>query len=68
MSLLRGIICAGCRSAFTREEWAALSIVDTLTSRELGLYVLGWEAARVIEIRACATCGRCIARATARAA
>jgi hypothetical protein len=68
MSPLREVICAGCRSAFTRDEWAALSIVNTLTRRELELYVLAWEDARVIEVRACATCGRCIARATARAA
>jgi RNA polymerase subunit RPABC4/transcription elongation factor Spt4 len=62
------IVCAGCRSAYSRGEWLGLSIVDTLTSRELRPYVLAWEEVRVIEVRACATCGRSMARATTRAA
>jgi hypothetical protein len=61
-------VCGGCRSGYSQGEWLALSIVDTLTSRELLHCVIAWEAARVIEVRACATCGRSMARATTRAA
>jgi hypothetical protein len=68
MTPFRDVVCAGCRSGYSRGEWLALSIVDTLTSRELSHYVIAWEDARVIEVRACATCGRSMARATTRAA
>lgn len=57
------VVCAGCRCAYSPPAWRALSIVSTLTSRELHAYVVAWEDSRVIEVRACAKCGRSMARA-----
>jgi hypothetical protein len=68
MSAFYEVVCAGCRRAYSRGEWLGLSIVDTLTSREVRPYVLAWKQGRVIEVRACSACGRAMARATTCAA
>jgi hypothetical protein len=57
------IVCVGCRSVYSPGEWLALSILDTLTSRELQRYLIAWEDTRTIEVRACEKCGRSMARA-----
>jgi hypothetical protein len=68
LSTAADVVCAGCRSAYSRPAWLALSIVSTLTRSELKPYVLAWEDSRVIEVRACSKCGRTMARAITRAA
>jgi hypothetical protein len=64
----RGVECGGCGHAYSSRTWATLAVVRTLTSRELHAYVSAWEEARVIEVRACAHCGRSLARTTTGAA
>jgi hypothetical protein len=68
MSAEPSIECGACRRAYSFIAWSSLAVVRTLTSHELRAYVSTWEDARVIEVRACATCGRSMARTTTRAA
>jgi hypothetical protein len=62
------VVCAGCRCAYSALAWSELAVVSTLTTRELRAYVVEWDERRVIEVRACATCGRAMARAIVRGA
>jgi hypothetical protein len=68
MNATRAIECSACGYAYSSRTWAALPVVRTLTSGDLHAYVSVWEDARVIEVRACARCGRSMARTTTRAA
>ncbi len=68
MSAARGIECSGCGRAYSPGAWSSLAVMRTLTSHDLHPYVSVWESARVIEVRACAHCGRSMARTTTRAA
>jgi len=64
----RAILCGGCGHEYSSGTWSALAVVHTLTSLELHAYLSAWEEARVIEVRACAECGRPMARTTTHAA
>jgi ribosomal protein S27E len=56
--------CACCGRASPLEAWRALPTMATLTASTLRDYVSAWPADAVVEVRACAGCGRAIARRT----
>lgn len=62
MSVESAVECSGCRRGYSSSTWRALPVVRTLTQSDVQPYVVGWEASRVIEVRACAECGRPMAR------
>ena len=64
MNAPRAFECGGCGHAYSSGAWSSLAVVRTLTSHELHAYLSSWEDARVIEVRACAQCGRTMARTT----
>ena len=56
------ISCGRCRRGYTRNAWARLPKVRTLTPDEVHRHVIDWRDERVIEVRAYAACGRGMAR------
>jgi hypothetical protein len=53
------ITCAGCGH---KSAWRELPAVATLTARDVNAYVLDWPPGTVVEVRACRSCGRTLAR------
>jgi hypothetical protein len=60
--------CARCGYSCAADTWRLLPKERTLTSADLGDCVSGWPANAVVEVRACAGCGRAMARTAFRAA
>jgi hypothetical protein len=56
------ISCGRCRRAYSRAAWASLPKVCTLTADDVQRHVIDWHEERIIEVRACAACGRSMAR------
>ena len=56
------ISCGRCRRAYSRVAWASLPKVCTLTADDVQRHVIDWHDERIIEVRACAACGRSMAR------
>jgi hypothetical protein len=57
----------GCGHDYALSAWSELPKVHTLTSHDVHAYVVAWPSDRLVEVRACRSCGRRIAR-TARVA
>lgn len=56
--------CSSCPRTWPLDAWRALPTMATLTASNLRDYVSAWPSDTVIEVRACAGCGRAIARRT----
>jgi hypothetical protein len=56
------ISCGRCRRAYSRVAWGSLQKVCTLTADDVQRHVIDWRDERIIEVRACAACGRSMAR------
>lgn len=54
--------CVGCGSVYTPDAWRALQPIQTLGAAELRPHVVAWPVGREVEVRACRTCGRTMAR------
>jgi hypothetical protein len=54
--------CARCGHSCPADAWQALPRERTLTRDELTGYVSQWPVDAVVEVRACAGCGRAMAR------
>ena len=52
--------CSWCGSGYDAAQWSALRLVNWLSAEEVALYVICWPSHAVIEVRACARCGRTI--------
>jgi Zn ribbon nucleic-acid-binding protein len=57
-----GIACGRCGASYTRPSWSRLAHVETLTAGHVTRHLQSWPEDSVIEIRACAACGRSMAR------
>ena len=56
------ISCGRCRRTYSWLAWGSLPKVCTLTADDVQKHVIDWRDERVIEVRACAACGRSMAR------
>jgi len=61
MSAAKNIRCATCGHTHSPSVWAARPTLRLIREEELRPYVVAWNE-RAIEVRACAGCGREIAR------
>ena len=61
------ICCVQCGLVYTRAAFFELATVRTLEAAELGHHVSGWPSHRRIEVRACKSCKRPIARTASEA-
>jgi hypothetical protein len=59
---IESISCGRCRRSYSRLAWGSLPKVCTLTADDVQKHVIDWRDERVIEVRACAACGRSMAR------
>ena len=57
--------CAACGHACAAAAWRAMPAQHALTRADLAGVVTEWPAGLTVEVRACAACGRPIARAVA---
>jgi hypothetical protein len=57
----RAVRCAACGHTHTAAAWRAGPTLEVLDAKDVRRYVVGWEDV-AIEVRACAKCGRGIAR------
>jgi hypothetical protein len=57
--------CGGCSRAYDLHDWLALPLAGVLTGEAIAAHVLKWPRGVRIEIRACARCGKAIARRNA---
>ncbi len=60
--------CIRCGRTYSTDAWRALPEVRTLSGTDLVAHVVSWPPDCLVEVRACHTCGRRIARTQRRAA
>ena len=58
--------CGRCRRSYSRRAWQDLAKLRTLSADEVHRHVVDWRDERVIEVRACTSCGRSMARMVSR--
>jgi hypothetical protein len=61
-SATTSVRCIGCGHDYAPQAWSELPKVRTLTSHDVHAYVVAWPPDRLVEVRACCSCGRRIAR------
>ena len=54
--------CAGCSRGYAASAWRELPQICTLGGADIAPFVVWWPAGRVVEVRACRSCGRPMAR------
>lgn len=50
--------CPGCGRAYAAAAWRDLRQIRTLGGADVAPFVVSWPAGRVVEVRACGSCGR----------
>jgi hypothetical protein len=58
--------CAGCSRGYAASAWRDLPQICTLDGADVAPFVVSWPAGCVVEVRACRSCGRPIARTVTR--
>ena len=51
-----------CGCVYGEDAWRRLAKIHTLSGDDVRGYVVAWPKGRVVEVRACRTCGRPLAR------
>jgi hypothetical protein len=54
--------CAVCGQEYLGEAWRGLPRICTLSGDDVHRHVVAWPEGRVVEVRACQTCGQSMAR------
>lgn len=54
--------CAICGQSYRVDAWRRLPQIRTLSGTDVHPYVVAWPEGRVVEVRACRTCGQSMAR------
>jgi hypothetical protein len=54
--------CAVCGQSYRADAWRRLPRIRTLSGTDVHPYVVAWPEGRVVEVRACRTCGQSMAR------
>jgi hypothetical protein len=54
--------CVGCGQAYAIDTWRDLARICTLDGDDVHRHVVAWPEGRVVEVRACRTCGQSMAR------